>query len=103
MVRLFRFCIVLTLVLLLVEFVVTVDPSELSPASTPESSVEDVAPSPHALFLPLSPIAPSPSLYLRSPPVPPLALEFSLLPSPDSSLAPTPSPTLSSSDSGDVG
>ncbi|RVW65238.1 hypothetical protein CK203_062623 [Vitis vinifera] len=62
------FCIALTSVLLLVEFVVVVDPTELSPAPAPKSSAEDVALSPYALSLPLSPIVPSPSPYFGSPP-----------------------------------
>lgn len=102
MARLFRFCIALTAVLLLVEFAVAVDPPELSPAPAPESGAEDVAPSPHTLSPPLSPTAPSPSPYFGSPPAPPLALESSPSPSPDSSPAPTPSPTPSSSDVGDI-
>ena len=85
--------------LLLVEFVVVVDPTELSPAPAPKSSAEDVALSPYALSLPLSPIVPSPSPYFGSPPVPPLPLESSLWPSPDLPPASTPY----SSDNGDVG
>ncbi|KAJ9691602.1 hypothetical protein PVL29_013710 [Vitis rotundifolia] len=88
--RLFRFCIALTSVLLLVEFVVIVDPPKLSPAPAPESGAEDVALSPHALSFPLSPTVPSPSPYFGSPPAPPLALEYSPSPSPYSPSTPTP-------------
>ncbi|RVW79753.1 hypothetical protein CK203_058230 [Vitis vinifera] len=103
MARLFRFCIALTLVLFLVEFVVVVNPLELSPAPVPKSDIEDVAPLPHALSPQLSPIAPSPFSYFRSPSVSPLALEFSPSPLSNSSSASTPSSTPSSFDSGDVG
>ncbi|RVX16200.1 ATPase 4, plasma membrane-type [Vitis vinifera] len=66
------FCIALTSVLLLVEFVVIVDPPELSPAPTLKSGAEDVGLSPHALSLPLSPTVLSRSPYFGSLPVPPL-------------------------------
>ena len=99
MARLFRFCIALTSVLLLVEFVVIVDPPELSPAPTLKSGAEDVGLSPHALSLPLSPTVLSRSPYFGSLPVPPLPLESSPWPSPDS----PPTSTPYSSNNGDVG
>ncbi|KAL6336127.1 hypothetical protein AAG906_010412 [Vitis piasezkii] len=85
-----------------VEFVVSIDPPESSPAPMPKSNADDVTPSPYALSLPFSPTAHSPSPYFRSSSTPPLALESSPLPLLDSFLVSTPSPTPSLFDTRNV-
>lgn len=90
MARLFRFCVALAAVLVLVDFAVAADPPQHSPAPAPHSG----APSPSRRLSPAHPpTAPSPSPYHGSPPAPPQAPESSPSPSPGSSPAQTPSPS----------